>query len=126
MAKKATKKTSKKALVGVKTEMANAAKFKIVSEFRNLLPKLAAVEYEALEDSIKREGLREPLVIWKERGILVDGHNRRDICKDNKIKLRPRDTREQSFENKKAVKLWILDNQAGRRNTTLSNGLKPR
>ena len=109
------KKTSKKTKAVKSTKKVRSKKFKILGEFRKLLPSLTPEESKALEDSIRREGLREPLVIWKERGILVDGHNRNDICK--KLKIKP-ETREQSFGNKKAVKLWILDNQAGRRNMT--------
>ena len=121
MAKKASKKASKKAAKKVvkktkkPTKQVRTTKFKVISEFRKLLPKLTPEEFKALEESIDREGLREPLVIWKEKGILVDGHNRRDICKNLKIKPV---TREQSFNSKEAVKLWILDNQAGRRNMT--------
>ena len=83
-----------------------------------MLPDLTTEESKALEDSIKREGLREPLIIWKGKGILVDGHNRHEICKSLKIKYRARDIREMPFENAEAVKLWILENQAGRRNMT--------
>lgn len=113
MAKKASKKTSKK--TSKSTKATSTTKFKVISEFRNLLPKLTPEESKALEDSIRREGVREPLVIWKEKKILVDGHNRRDICK--KLKIKPT-TRVQSFGSKEAVKLWILENQASRRNMT--------
>ena len=115
MAKKAGKKVSKKAKAGKSTKRVCTKKFRIHGEFRDLLPKLTQEEYNVLQDSIRREGLREPLVIWKEKGILIDGHNRRDICK--KLKIKPA-TREQSFDSKDAVKLWIWENQEGRRNLT--------
>jgi len=107
--KKATKRADKS------TKQIDSPKFKVIEEFRTLLPALTSEEYKGLEDSILREGVREPLLIWKEKGILIDGHNRRTICKKHKIKYR---TREKSFENKEAVKLWILENQEGRRNMT--------
>jgi hypothetical protein len=110
-----TKKTSKKSKASKTTKQASSPLFKVDGEFRSLLPPLTTMEYKALEDSIRKEGLREPLLVWKEKGILVDGHNRRDICKKHKIKLR---IREMSFDSREDVKLWILDNQAGRRNMT--------
>ena len=115
MAKKATKKASKKVKSSKTTKATDTPRFRIVSEFRHLLPDLTPEEYKALEDSLRSEGLREPLIVWKEKGILVDGHNRLTICKKYGIKYR---IREKSFESKEAAKLWILDNQAGRRNMT--------
>jgi len=88
---------------------------KTIKEFRKLLPDLTPVECTALEESIRKEGLRESLILWKGRGILVDGHNRYRLCKKHKIDYH---AVEVSFENEEAVKLWILDNQASRRNMT--------
>jgi hypothetical protein len=89
---------------------------KIDLDFRDLLPPLTEKGSKTLEESIRREGLREPLVIWAEKGILVDGHNRYDICKKHKIKYA---VRHMSFESREAAKLWIWGNQAGRRNMTM-------
>jgi len=113
MAKKATKKASKK--TGKSTKKTDNPKVIIRDEFRKLLTPLTTEEYKALEESIVRDGVREPLVVWKEKGILVDGHNRRDICKDNGKKYR---IIEKSFANEAEVKLWIWDNQESRRNMT--------
>ena len=88
---------------------------KTIKEFRKLLPDLTPVESAALKESICKVGLRESLILWKGKGILVDGHNRYKICKDNKIDYH---AVEMPFESKEAVKLWILDNQASRRNMT--------
>ena len=51
--------------------------FKIDNEFRDLIPALRPEELEGLEQSIKEDGCRDPLIIWEEEGILVDGHNRK-------------------------------------------------
>jgi ParB-like chromosome segregation protein Spo0J len=91
----------------------DSPKIEIDDEFRDLLPPLTPEEYSALEDNILREKLREKLLVWKEKGILVDGHNRYAICKKHKI---PYDIRVQSFESRERVKLWIVENQASRRN----------
>ena len=93
----------------------NNPKVKIRDEFRKLLTPLTTEEYKALEESILRDKLREPLVVWKEKGILVDGHNRYDICKKHGKRYR---IVEKSFANEDEVKLWIWDNQEGRRNMT--------
>jgi ParB-like chromosome segregation protein Spo0J len=104
---KPTRKISKKLLPN--------PKITVKEEFRDLLPRLSQVEYEALEKSICDEGLREPLLLWEGKGIIVDGHNRHKICKDNGLDYT---AYEMHFENKEEVKLWILDNQASRRNMT--------
>jgi hypothetical protein len=45
--------------------------------------------------------------------VLVDGHNRFEICKRNNIQF---DTVFMQFENRNAAMLWMIDNQFGRRN----------
>lgn len=34
---------------------------------------LSADEYASLETLVRRDGCREPLVVW--RGVVIDGHN---------------------------------------------------
>ncbi len=85
----------------------------IDEEFEKLIPPLTADEYEQLEVNIVARGCRDALVIWKETGILIDGHNRYHICKKNDI---PFKTVEESFEDRDDAKAWIIQNQVGRRN----------
>lgn len=54
--------------------------FKIDPEFQSLIPPLTAEERAGLEESIAREGVRDPLVVWIEQDILLDGHNRHEIA----------------------------------------------
>ena len=84
---------------------------KIDNEFRDLIPELDPAELFQLEENIKRDGCRDPLVLWN--GVLVDGHNRYDICKRNDL---PFQTIERAFENRSEVIEWIITNQFGRRN----------
>ena len=84
---------------------------KIDNEFKNLIPELAPDELLQLEANIKRDGCRDPLVLWN--GVLVDGHNRYDICTRNDL---PFQTIERAFENRSEVIEWIITNQFGRRN----------
>jgi len=66
-----------------------------------------------LEGSILANGCETPLIVWKGKGIIVDGHNRYRICKANGI---PFAIEEKEFENEEEVMYWIVMNQIGRRN----------
>jgi len=57
----------------------------INSEFQSLIPALSKEEFGLLEKSILKEGCRDPLITWN--GILIDGHNRYEICRKHKIKF---------------------------------------
>ncbi len=83
------------------------------AEFEALIPPLQPEERTDLEKSILREGCRDALVVWKEKGILLDGHNRFAICK---LHGRPYRVVEQSFADRDDAMLWMLRNQLGRRN----------
>lgn len=84
---------------------------KIDKEFQGLIPPLAAEEHRLLEENIRRDGCRDPLVVWD--GILIDGHNRFSICTQYRL---PFTIQQIKLENRTAAKLWIIDNQFGRRN----------
>lgn len=91
-------------------------KFAIDSEFRKLLPVLKDGERELLKSGITEAGrVLMPLIVWKEEGILVDGHNRYDIATELGLEY---DTIEQSFADRDEVKIFILSNNIGRRNLT--------
>lgn len=82
-------------------------------EFAALIPPLTSQERELLEASLVQEGCREPLVVWEQGGILLDGHNRLEICSRHGI---PFTTRGVELKNRDAALLWSLNNQLGRRN----------
>jgi len=86
---------------------------RVESTFRELIPPLRTEERAALEASILKEGCREPLVVWRETGVIVDGHNRYEICSEHGVTI---ETREMHFEDEAAAKAWMIDNQLGRRN----------
>lgn len=81
--------------------------------FRDLIPPPRPDELELLGQSLVRDGCREPLTVWTEQGVLLDGHNRHEICTRNGIAYR---TVELSFPNRAAAELWVIENQLGRRN----------
>jgi N6-adenosine-specific RNA methylase IME4 len=86
---------------------------KIDPEFAALIPPLTSEERAGLEDSITKEGCRDPLVVWIQEDILLDGHNRYEIC-DRLGK--PFNTVGMSFQDRNAAKEWVIRNQFARRN----------
>lgn len=88
----------------------------IDQEFKSLIPRLTAEEYEQLEKNIVAEGCRDALVVW--RDILIDGHNRYEICGKHNIEYK---IVVMEFADKDAVIDWIINNQLGRRNLTPTN-----
>lgn len=80
-------------------------------EFRDLIRPLLKDEYRHLEAALLTDGCREPITVWK--GIIVDGHNRYEICRRLGI---PFDIQERHFDNREEAIIWICSNQLGRRN----------
>ncbi len=83
----------------------------ILQELEILIPPLTSEEFKQLERNILEEGIRDPLVTWN--GILVDGHNRYRIAQEYDIDFK---TVEKEFADINAVKVWMINNQFGRRN----------
>ena len=77
---------------------------------------LAKEEYDTLEKQIIRDGCLDPVKVWDREGemVLLDGHNRLKICKDNKLPVPESTTIE--IESIDEAVIWICDNQKGRRN----------
>lgn len=85
----------------------------IDNELKQLLKPLELEEYQQLEQSIIAEGCRDALVLWGD--ILVDGHNRYEICIKHGIKF---ETSQKNFDSYDDAKIWMIDNQLSRRNLT--------
>lgn len=88
----------------------------IDKEFESLIPPLTADEFSQLEENCVKDGIREPLVVWKQddgNSILIDGHNRFKIIA--KHMLHYTEIWKQ-FKNRDEAKAWIIRNQLGRRN----------
>ena len=52
-------------------------------------------------------------MLWD--GMIIDGHNRYEICKQHGIEF---EVKEVDFASREEAKLWILENQLSRRNLT--------
>ena len=82
-------------------------------EFKSLIPPLLPEERSGLESMIVSEGCRDALVTWN--GVLIDGHNRYEICHNHGIPFR---VEEKDFDSRDDVIEWIYQNQLSRRNLT--------
>jgi N6-adenosine-specific RNA methylase IME4 len=89
-------------------------KLNIDADLKKLIPPLAPDERALLEASIIAEGCRDAIITWNDT--IVDGHNRYEICTKHGIPFR---TEDRDFESADEVKVWMINNQFGRRN--LSN-----
>lgn len=79
--------------------------------FESLIPKLTTEELLGLEASIVTEWCRDPIVVWND--FIVDGHNRFRICTENSIEFK---TVSKKFDSEDDAKIWMINNQFGRRN----------
>jgi hypothetical protein len=97
--------------------MQGSPKIEIDPEFRRLIPPLDPEERAVLEDNLKTDGCRDPLVVWRpvlgKAPVILDGHNRFEICRRLGIRFR---TTEIALASRKHARIWILLNQVGRRN----------
>lgn len=82
-------------------------------DFKNLIRPLRRQEFLVLEQSLRTEGCKEPIMIWD--GIIVDGHNRYTICQKYGIPFR---VEEMDFFCKEEAIAWICSHQLKRRNIT--------
>jgi len=83
----------------------------IKEEFKKLIPALTTEEYKQLEDNCLEEGIREKIILWN--NYIIDGHNRYNIAKQWNLEF---ETESKSFSSEDEVKIWMLDNQFGKRN----------
>lgn len=83
------------------------------AEFERLVPPLTRSEHELLEASLKKEGCREPLVVWAGQDIILDGHNRWAICKLHEI---PFHTVDVDLPDRESARNWVIGRQFSRRN----------
>jgi hypothetical protein len=83
----------------------------IDEQFKYLLPVLDEQTFALLEESLLANGCMHPLVLWGD--ILIDGHNRYEICQKHEI---PFETVEMEFASRDEAMIWIITTQVGRRN----------
>ena len=90
--------------------------FDIDATIKHFLPPTLEIDTELLEEQIKATGGPEqPLVVWDEQNVLVDGHRRLEICQRCNL---PYQVIRKSFPDRRAAELWIMQEQLSRRNVT--------
>jgi hypothetical protein len=93
---------------------------RIDPEFKDYLGPLDEDAHRTLEASIQAEGCRDALVVWPQPdhgAILLDGHNRLEICERLGIAYSTVDCPDSVLDRADAT-AWIVENQRGRRNLT--------
>ena len=86
---------------------------KIKEEFKNLIPALSVEEFKQLEENCLAEGIRDAIITW--HGYIIDGHNRYEIATKHELQY---ESIEKSFDSEIDVRIWMRNNQKGRRNLT--------
>jgi phage N-6-adenine-methyltransferase len=85
----------------------------IDDEFQSLISPLTDEELRGLEENLLRDGCIDPLIVWAEQCILLDGHNRKAICDRYGIDY---ELHTVSLPDRAAAADWIDNHQLGRRN----------
>lgn len=89
-------------------------------EIAKILRKQTDSERSKLEALILRDGIQDPVVVWKETGEILDGHNRVDIASGNNSDGEVLDyaVEEISLPHLEAAIEYVLERQEGKRNAT--------
>ena len=89
--------------------------FIIDPEFRDKIPAMPQEDFDGLRADIIRDGyVRDPLVVWKEENILLDGHHRWRVIQENPSL--PYNIDYKSFPDRWAAIAWICANQLHKHN----------
>ncbi|GJM64837.1 ParB N-terminal domain-containing protein [Persicobacter diffluens] len=88
----------------------------VSNDLRDWIKPLSDDQFLQLKENIALDGVREPLLIWKEKDLLVDGHHRFKIIQELKLPWESVPVVYQSFDSIEDVKDWMIRNQLGRRN----------
>ena len=82
-------------------------------EIAGFLRVLSEAEYKHLEQNCIENGILDPVIVWDEGGVVVDGHNRYRIANEHGLQF---EVTKISFGDLDEVKEWISQRQVGRRN----------
>ncbi|MEH0153616.1 ParB N-terminal domain-containing protein [Limibacter armeniacum] len=96
------------------------AGFHVDPALEALIRKQTEQEAAEFEESVQKEGVREPILYWRHSvghsvvETVVDGHHRLRAAQRQRIEYVP--CRELHFASENEVRIWMLKNQLGRRN----------
>ncbi len=80
-------------------------------KYYEMVPRPTKDEWIALDNSIRLNGLQEPIVI-NQKGVILDGYTRYEICRNRKITPK---TRTMKFDNEIDETRYVLETNATRR-----------
>lgn len=75
-------------------------------ELRDLLPPASKETDAELCENLKANGLEDPVFVWKEKNVVIDGHRRLTQCDRAKVGVK---FRYKSFKNVSDVKIWMIE-----------------
>ena len=85
-------------------------------ELKALIPPHGEEERAGLERDLLRDGCRDPLAVWRQKGgkaVLLDGHTRLEICRKHNLRYT---IVVLELASREEAKRWIIENQLHRRN----------
>ncbi len=92
------------------------AEIVVDDEFRKLLRRLRKDELKELEKNLQDAGrARDKLVVWKQEGILMDGHHRLLLCLKYQL---PFEVEGIDLPDRETALQWMRKHQLGKRNLT--------
>ena len=100
----------------VSTPSGEVVEIQIDSEFLEILPHQTPLELEQLDANIERDRrCLEPLIVWREQRMLLDGHSRMPILQKYDVAV---EIEWIDLPDRNAAREWIINHQLGRRNLT--------
>lgn len=91
------------------------AQIHIDEEFRALMPPMSKDMRDALKESIAEKGVTDPVTVWSERGIILDGCYRFELALELGIRVEDIPVKEMSFPDDSAAKLYRIEHNLVRR-----------
>ena len=86
----------------------------IDKEFKAMMIPQSKEERALLRAELNKDGCcRDKLVVWKGTRIVLDGHNRHEICEEDELSY---EIEEIELADRDAARAWIVNNQMARRN----------
>ncbi|MBB4804384.1 protein gp37 [Flavobacterium nitrogenifigens] len=96
-------------------------------EIKTHLPSAEPNLLNSIKESIHKNGLHNPILYVKMQDgkkLVIDGHTRLDALLELKIKDIPTKQVDETFNSLEEIKLWIVKNQLGRRNLSITERVK--
>jgi hypothetical protein len=86
--------------------------------FEGLMPPHSEDELKRLDKSIQLEGVHNPILIWRETGVIIEGHTRYRIAKKYRQKF---PVKFLNFDTEEEAVMYAIDHGLGRRNLDSAN-----